>query len=190
MLIALGYQARVGKDTAADFLVEHFGFVKLSFAEPLKEAIRITHGYSDEQLYGSLKETTDSFWGETPRQTLQKFGTDALRMHYRDDIWIMSTQRKIIKHLEHGTPVVISDCRFINEAQAIKNMAGHLIKINASFAGRQFTQSSEHISEIEMSTFNGWDLTIDNDDTIEKYFSKVKGAYSALQKGEVHGNKR
>lgn len=37
MIIGLGYKKQSGKDTVADYLVSHHGFVKKSFATPLKQ---------------------------------------------------------------------------------------------------------------------------------------------------------
>ena len=63
IVIGLGYIARSGKDTIADYLVREYSFKKLSFAWALKEGIgRKVFGFSDDQLYGDKKETVDEFW--------------------------------------------------------------------------------------------------------------------------------
>jgi hypothetical protein len=180
MIIALGFAARVGKDTAADYLVKHQGFIKLAFANPLKEAVRLTHGYSDEQLYGNLKEVIDPFWGETPRQTLQRFGTDALRTYYRSDLWVMATKRKLVDMA--GQNVVISDCRFPNEAEMIKGLGGFVVRINATFDGKQSIQTGQHSSELAMESYNDWDWAIKNDSTIESYYAKVQDMFEFFNK--------
>lgn len=46
-------QAGSGKDTVADMLVKEFGFVKLSFADPLKRICREVFAFSDRQLWGA-----------------------------------------------------------------------------------------------------------------------------------------
>ena len=48
-----------GKDTLSDMLVAEYGFVKLSFAGPLKQAAKMIWGFTDRQLHGDLKEEPD-----------------------------------------------------------------------------------------------------------------------------------
>ena len=64
-----------GKDTLADYLVEHNGFIKYSFADPVKNIVNILFNLSDTQVNGYLKETVDERWGLSPRVILQRFGT-------------------------------------------------------------------------------------------------------------------
>ena len=67
MIIGLGFKARSGKDTVADYLIENYGFKRLAFADALKEGCRHIFELNDEQLYGELKEVEDDYWGVTPR---------------------------------------------------------------------------------------------------------------------------
>ena len=48
-----------GKDTFSDRLVEKYGYVKVSYAEPIKVMCKTLFGFTDEQLYGSKKEELD-----------------------------------------------------------------------------------------------------------------------------------
>lgn len=52
-IIAMCGLAGSGKDTACDYLVKNYGFMKTSFAAPMKEMVKIAFGFTDEQLYGS-----------------------------------------------------------------------------------------------------------------------------------------
>src|SRR5579863_3132559 len=52
VIIGITGRKRSGKDTVGNYLVEHYGFVKVSFADTLKEACKIIFGFSDEQVYG------------------------------------------------------------------------------------------------------------------------------------------
>ena len=80
--------------------------------------------------YCDLKR--DEWWSErlgikvTPRLVLQLWGTDVCRKAYHDDIWIASLENKLRK-IEDD--IVISDCRFPNEIQAIKNLGGEVIRV-------------------------------------------------------------
>lgn len=122
-----------GKDTAAGFLIEE-GFERVSFAGVLKDACANIFGWDRILLEGNTpesrvwRETVDKWWANrldmpnfTPRLALQQIGTDALRTHWHPDIWVAACERQIINSEKN---VVISDCRFFNELQAIKNLGG------------------------------------------------------------------
>ena len=51
-LIAICGNAGCGKDTAADHLVNNYGFEKISFAGPIKKFGKRVFDFSDDQLYG------------------------------------------------------------------------------------------------------------------------------------------
>ena len=122
-----------GKDTAAGFLIEE-GFERVSFAGVLKDACANIFGWDRILLEGNTpegrvwRETVDEWWANrlnipdfTPRLALQQVGTDALRTHFHPDIWVAACERQIVNSEKN---VVISDCRFFNELQAIKNLGG------------------------------------------------------------------
>jgi len=127
-----------GKDTIADFLVSHHGYRRESFASTLKDAVASVFGWDRIMLEGTTKasrvwrEQEDEWWSErlgikvTPRLVLQLWGTDVCRKAYHDDIWIASLENKLRK-IEDD--IVISDCRFPNEIQAIKNLGGEVIRV-------------------------------------------------------------
>jgi hypothetical protein len=74
--IGLLGQKGSGKDTLADYLVNNKGFVKYSFATPVKNISKILFNLSDEQLYGNLKEIIDDKLGISPRVIFQRLGTE------------------------------------------------------------------------------------------------------------------
>jgi len=176
-IISFGYEARVGKDSASDYLVREYGFTKISFAGPLKQAAKIIYGLTEEQVNGNLKDVEDSFWKETPRSILQKMGTDGLRKGHRDDVWIKAMERKIAKSTKSW---VVSDVRFPNEANLIKSLGGAVVKIIGSFGGRKKIISSKHESEVAMKSYDGWDFVIDNDSSLEDFCNKINTLYLRL----------
>ncbi len=132
-----GFQG-AGKDTLANILVEKHGFVKLSFAGTLKDVVSCVFSWDREMLEGatpesrSQREVVDEWWskrlnipGLTPRWVLQNFGTELFRNHFHQDIWIACVEKKILSNKN----VVITDCRFPNEIDSIKNLGGKLIHI-------------------------------------------------------------
>jgi hypothetical protein len=50
--IGIHAAAGAGKDTAADFIIESFGGVKISFADPMKHLCRGVLGFTQAQLWG------------------------------------------------------------------------------------------------------------------------------------------
>jgi len=126
-----------GKDTVADYLVNFHEFRRESFASTLKDAVAAVFGWDRTMLEGRTKEArewreqVDPWWAErlamptlTPRWVLQYWGTEVCRKAFHDDIWIASLENKIRNSKDS---VVISDCRFPNEIQAIKDAAGTIV---------------------------------------------------------------
>ena len=122
-----------GKDTAAGFLIEE-GFERISFAGVLKDACANIFSWDRILLEGNTpesrvwRETVDEWWAArldiphfTPRFALQNVGTDVLRTHFHPDIWVAACERQVAMAEKS---VVISDCRFFNELQAIRRLGG------------------------------------------------------------------
>jgi len=131
MIIGLCGKKQSGKSTVARFLVEQ-GFVELSWAYPLKEIVgRQLFGLNDDQLYGSeaAKEAIIPDWGYSARQILQLVGTECFRKVIRDDFWVVLGRRRLQELAQRKTNVVISDCRFPNEMEAIKSVGGFTMRV-------------------------------------------------------------
>ena len=90
----------------------------------------------------------------TAREFMQFFGTEVMRKMY-DNIWINRT----IKDIETEGPqiAVISDCRFKNEAVALKQIGAKLVYLD-----RTISNSDGHSSENGFDDFNDFDLVIPN----------------------------
>lgn len=163
MIVGLGYQARSGKDTVADYLCKTYGFHKTAFAESLKEGVRAIFGLTEEQLYGDQKETLDPFWEDTPRNILQKVGTECMRRGYREDIWVKCVEGKVRTSLYNW---VVSDVRFPNEADAIRSWGGHLIQVMRPEDSRPSIATKFHASETSMVGYQKWQYELYNDGTL------------------------
>ena len=173
MIIGLGYQARAGKDTVAAHLVNNYSFIQESFAYPLKEHIgRQICGFNDKQLYGAWKETIDPEWGMTPRQMLQLIGTDALRKVVHDSFWVIPMKRKLKEHIRNERHVVISDVRFMNEINLIKEIGGKVVKV-VRHNPDKISGFEKHSSETELENFSDWDYVLENNGTLEELYMKA-----------------
>jgi hypothetical protein len=140
MLIGIAGQIASGKDTIADYLVTEKGFRRMSFAEPLKDAVSAIFGWDRELLEGNTVESRewrdqiDEWWASrlnirhlTPRWVLQQWGTEVGRRAFHDDIWIASIENKLRSMTDN---IVISDCRFPNEIKAIKQAGGKTVRVS------------------------------------------------------------
>lgn len=140
MIVGIAGFIGSGKDTIADYLITFKGFKRMSYAEPLKDAISAIFGWDRELLEGTTKysrewrDIIDPWWAErldikhlTPRWVLQQWGTEVGRRAFHDDIWIASIENKL-RHAKDN--IVISDCRFPNELHSIKNAGGITIRVN------------------------------------------------------------
>lgn len=191
MIIGLGFAARSGKDTVADMLVQNYGFTKIAFADALKEGAQAVFGLTHDQLYGDLKEEVDEFWQDTPRNILQKMGTECMRRGYRDDIWIKALFRRIHAEEEESgeSNWVIPDCRFPNEADAVKAHYGWLVKITRPEQVRDKIATKLHASETSMLAYDGWDDEILNDGFLEDLEERLDVTVARLMRREPVGRK-
>jgi hypothetical protein len=123
-----------GKDTIADYLCTFHGFKRVSFAGSLKDAVASIFHWDREMLEGTTKssrewrDTIDQWWANrlgiphlTPRWVLQNWGTEVCRNGFHQDIWVASVEHKLMSTRDN---IVITDCRFPNEVNAIKNSNG------------------------------------------------------------------
>jgi hypothetical protein len=209
----VGFQG-AGKDTVGDFLVDKLNFERDSFAKPLKDAVAAIFGWPRDMLEGLTKESRlwreqpDVWWEEhlnwnthpgkeiserfTPRVALQLIGTEVMRMSFHDDIWTLS----LANRLKNKQQVVVTDCRFPNELNIIKQHNGVNIRVvrgpepvwfqaaeiynnkNSDSAARIYCRNiledyKIHPSEYAWIGYN-FDYVIYNDGTLEELYSKIK----------------
>lgn len=140
MIVTLSGSAGAGKDTIADYLVEHHAFAKLSFADSLKDAVSAVFNLDRDLLEGDTagsrawREQVNPYWDKvldleqdvTPRLLLELVGTEVFRK-FCSDIWIHSLTSKINGYTSRGLPVVIKDCRFINELLAMQKLGALML---------------------------------------------------------------
>jgi hypothetical protein len=123
-------------------LVKSRGFERVRFAGPLK-AMMAALGLTPAEIDGDRKELPcDLLRGKTPRHAMQTIGTEWGRKLIGDDLWIRAW-RAAVDRLPAGTPVVVDDCRFPNEAEAIKAAGGIIVRIERPGAGTASVHESE-----------------------------------------------
>jgi hypothetical protein len=138
-IIAICGAKRSGKDVLAKYLINLYNYEKLSFAEPLKKAVKelfnfndIQVGIDEENAIGNEKDIIDDRWGITPRKALQYFGTEI--MQYKMNELIPNINRGffadiLLSKIVENKNYVISDLRFLHEYEKIKGLNIVIIKV-------------------------------------------------------------
>jgi hypothetical protein len=173
-IIALSGWARSGKDTVADYLVEHHGYTKVSFADPIRKALYTLNPEIRDisGLVYTFKQAADLFGWElmkeyfpTYRDLMQRMGTEVGRDMFGEDFWV----QQALKSIEPGQKVVLSDCRYRNEADAVRSADGVVWRVE-----REGNYSAnDHASERDLDAYL-FDLILFNDEGIEELYVDVE----------------
>jgi hypothetical protein len=166
IVIGIAGHAGAGKDTAAAYLVERYGFVQASFADPIRsmallllEEAGIDHRWLTER---ASKEARIPGLGISARALMQTLGTECGRSLH-PNIWVRHIALRLglpgpgpRRTFGPGTPaalatpvhdrIVISDCRFPNEADWINLIGGKVIRLHRRQAGAV----RPHVSEAQV----------------------------------------
>lgn len=182
-VVGLSGWARSGKDTVADYLVENHGFMKMSFAEPMREALARLNpliSVSVDQVYSYVSElaqalehnTWEDLKSKSPqiRPYLQRFGTEVGREMFGEDFWVDYA----LDRIPDGAKVVFADTRFRNEANAIQALNGKVWRV----AREGVTAANDHISEHDLDSYE-FSAYIRNYKTLEYLYEIVEMALDA-----------
>lgn len=170
-----------GKDTFGRILIEEMCLSKavevgkqIAFADPLKDSAREIFLLTDEQMYGSLKEVVDDRWQMTPREIMQRIGTEVGRNIHKD-VWVINAIERIkdffnsMKITRQRGVVVLTDCRFKNEVEMPKELWQNQFKvIRIERPGLPTTDFDNHPSECDLDDYQEFDEIIINDKGIEE----------------------
>ncbi len=185
MIIGLHGQKQAGKDTVANYLVEHYNFERVAFADKLKDAVCALFDITREDIERWKLEPTiaveigeyslESDVGKnsefafvksmTFRQMLQRFGTEMGRDVFGQDFWV----ELLLESLDKNKDYAISDVRFLNEIAAIKNceVGNHIIYIDRP----DIVDNDTHQSEETHPFLACW--TLWNDQTLDELFRQT-----------------
>lgn len=164
--IALTGLARSGKDSVAARLVEKHGYVRVAFADPLKEmALRIdpmidvepytdTSGYAYADDWRLAEAVAEYGWEQVKdlfpevRRFLQHLGQSVREAD--PEFWIRLAQAKIYRARLAGRPVVVTDVRYRNEARSLSSIGFQVVRVERPgiVAGE-----GAHVSETEMAGY-------------------------------------
>lgn len=170
-IIGLCGKAGAGKDTVAEFLWTDFRINRVAFASALKDRAIKEFGLSYEQCYGDEKEIVIPEYNKSPRQILQLMGTEWYRS-IDDKFWLRQVYNQISNDLSHYyTGVCITDVRFPNEIDFVKEIGGVTVKITRP--NHQQTIHTQHASETNIDSMI-CDYEIINDGSKSDLQHKIK----------------
>lgn len=150
-LIGLTGLAGTGKDSAALYLCQEYGFVQAAFADPIRsmvlqflEEAGLDHAWVTERR---LKEQPIQGLQVSARALMQTLGTEVGRALHRD-LWVRHLALRLGLDGQAGsTPVhdriVISDVRFGNESAWLRARGGRLVRLHRDTAAGVRPHASE-----------------------------------------------
>jgi len=167
IIIGVTGPARSGKNEVAKYLQKYHAFHEDSFAAPIRQACINTLGLKGLEELDVVKQIPQPlFGGKTPREFMQLMGTEFGRNMIYEPIWVDSC----LARCGGFERVVISDVRFNNEAEAIIEKNGIIIKVDRpSVRIEQSSHQSESGIRPEYITFE-----IINDATLDNLYSQIE----------------
>ncbi|MET8880551.1 hypothetical protein [Streptomyces rubiginosohelvolus] len=174
--IAFIGKARSGKDTAGARLVNRWAFTRLAFADPLKRmALEINPyvptGYGVTVRLESL--VADVGWERAKtdypevRRILQHTGQTVRELD--EGFWVRTLLQKVHAADGWNMPIVVTDCRYRNEAEALRAAGFVLVRIKRPGLESNDTHASEnelndfHADEVLINGGSVFDLHTDTD---------------------------
>ena len=185
MLIGISGKMGVGKDTLGSILCDlEPAYEVKRFANKLKMIASLLSGISVERfesqdfkqfnmpsVWNRYKSPTTAYGDQrikmTVREFLQKLGTEAMRDNLHEDVWVNALFADYKERYFGSNSMpnwVITDVRFPNEANAIINRGGIMVKINRTDTTGI---NKNHSSETALDNWTGFSYEIDNNGTIE-----------------------
>lgn len=152
---------------------------------PFKLSAKAFFGLSEQQTWDKDYCTIrDNFWDMTPEQMFDLL--ESLSIQHFPEYYQQRAQRGIsqpsreIPHFGKNETIIIKDIRFENEAAFIRKQNGqlwHVVRDNAE-------KVNAHSSELGI-TFNGKDIVIDNNGTLEQLTIAVEKKWQSFSVQEI-----
>jgi hypothetical protein len=178
MIIGLTGYAQSGKDTVAKILVDNYGYTRVAFADKIRDFLYemnpMVDNVAGEPIF--LKERVDRDGWEVAkknphvRRALQNAGVSARKV-FGEEFWI---DRSLVSILQNEN-TVITDVRFINEADVVKHQAGQVWRIKRLGVDAV----NAHVSESQMDGYPV-DQIFTNNGSIEDLELMIKTRMMAL----------
>ncbi len=171
-LIGIHGKGGSGKDTVGEILRDNHGFGITAFALPIKTMICGLLEVAEEKWDDrEWRETPiELFGGRSPRYMAQTIGTEWGRMLLSQTIWLDLTLLKI----EGAGNTAITDVRFDNEADRIRDLGGYMIIVHRTESDL-LPEQQAHRSEFGLRNARSGedDFHINNFGTLEDLEAQV-----------------
>lgn len=173
-IVALSGYGQSGKDSVANILKKQ-GYKRLAFADKIRESLYMLNPAVSYD--GRVREVVDELGWERAklthpevRELLQRMG-DVGRSLYGEDFWVDLT----LSEVTYSEKYVISDCRYPNEAKAIKEIGGKIFRVERPGYG----PANSHHSETAMDgyQFRGWIMNDGSLDDLQVEVDNLMGAF-------------
>lgn len=171
-LIGITGKARSGKDSLAEIVARNHSVYVTSFAEPMRLLLCDILSVDLDQLDAIKSEPHPILGGKTPRVALQHLGTEYGRQMIDANLWVNVVSHKIDQAMasHHYDFVMITDVRFDNEAELIKEKNGQILQV---IRPDMTIKESAHSSEQGIAS-DLIDQTLMNDGSWEDYIELVE----------------
>ncbi len=160
MIIGLAGYAQSGKDTVASILVNDHHFHRIAFADIMKEMLyRLDPviGMKSDDSFHRVSDLVSAYGWEKAKESkevrslLQRLGTEAGRELFGEDHWVNICFEQ---NLSANGWLVVSDVRFPNEADAIRNRGGKVYRVRRPGYGPVNFHASE--TSLDDYEFDGY----------------------------------
>jgi len=173
LIVFSGY-ARAGKDTAVQVLHTE-GYKRVAFADIMRKFVETLNPIVHTDTIGPIRlaKVIDSYGWEGYKESiyrdeirglLQRLGTDCGRQLLGDNIWVESA----FNALDPDNRYAFADCRFLNEAEAVRSRGGLVIRIERPGVG----PANAHPSETSLDGYD-FDYVVQNDNSHEVLRQKL-----------------
>lgn len=182
MIIGLTGYAQSGKDTVAKILVENYGYTRVAFADKIREYLYDMNPMVDNVAFEPifLKDRVDRDGWEVAkknpqiRRTLQNAGVSARKV-FGEGFWVHEAMKTILDDPRPDMNYVITDVRFLNEADMIRANNGQIWRIKRLGVDAV----NAHVSESQMDGYQV-DQIFTNNSSIEDLELMVKTRMMSL----------
>lgn len=172
-IISISGKIGSGKDTVASIIQEldpAGDWAVKKFAGKVKQVAKLLTGvplwkFEDQEF---KQQYMGPEWDMTYREFLQKIGTDAMREGLHKNTWVNSL---FAEYTIDNPNWIITDTRFPNELDAVKEYGGLTIKI---VRNTNNTIGNQHASETALDHITNWDYVIDNNESVNSLKESIK----------------